>query len=101
MNEEIVQIENTKSITAQQEVSQYGSLPDPNVLVRYEQILSGAAERILRSVEREQEYRHKIQEKKIDAAIADQKDVRNIEKRGQLYALIISVVIMGIAGFSL
>jgi uncharacterized membrane protein len=105
----IPQPENTKPIPQQQErlisgrfeVSQYsGPLPDPEILARYEKVLHGAAERTFKLVESEQEHRHKMQEKQLDAGIADQKDIRNIEKRGQFFALLIALSSIGVAVFS-
>ncbi len=111
LDQEIVpQPENTKPIPQQQErlisgrfeVSQYsGPLPDPEILARYEKVLPGAAERTFKLVESEQEHRHKMQEKQLDAGIADQKDGRNIEKRGQVFALIIALSSFGVSVFSL
>jgi uncharacterized membrane protein len=78
-----------------------GPLPDPETLTRYEQILPGIAERTLRLVESEQEHRHRMQEKQLDAGIIDQKDGRNIEKRGQIFALTIALSSFGVSVFSL
>ena len=104
------QPENTKPIPQPQdqvfsrrlEVSQYsGPLPNPETLAKFEQILPGAAERTFRLVESEQEHRHKMQEKQLDAGIVDQKDVRNIEKRGQFFALTIALSSFGVSILSL
>lgn len=78
-----------------------GPLPAPETLARYEQVLPGIAERTLRLVESEQEHRHRMQEKQLDAGIIDQKDVRNIEKRGQIFAFLIALSSFGVSVFSL
>jgi uncharacterized membrane protein len=107
VDQELVpQPENTNPIPQQQErvisgrleVSQYsGPLPDPEILARYEKVLPGAAERTFRLVESEQEHRHRMQEKQLDAEIADQKIVRNIEKRGPILALVVAAIVMGVS----
>lgn len=111
LDQEIVpQTENTKPIPPEQtaqvisgrfEVSQYnGPLPDPEILARYEKVLPGAAERTFKLLESEQEHRHRMEQKHLDAGIANQKDLKNIEKRGQFFALIISVIVMGVSGLT-
>ncbi len=89
-----------KQIISQRlEVSQYnGPLPNPEIVARYDEVLPGSAERTFRMVESEQEHRHKMQARQLEAEIADQKEVRNIEKTGQIFALIFSVVAMGVSG---
>jgi len=52
-------------------------------------------------VESEQEHRHKMQEKQLDAQISDQKEVRNIEKRGQSFGLVIALSSICVSIFSL
>lgn len=67
-----------------------GPLPDAETFARYDQILPGAADRILRMAENEQNARHKAQEK----FFTDLKCLRN-------YTLIHALAICGVAFFAI
>jgi uncharacterized membrane protein len=67
-----------------------GPLPPANEFERYEQSLPGAAERILALAEKEAAHRHKIEDKAI-----------KLNGIGQLCALAVSVLSLGIVGVSI
>ena len=69
-----------------------GPLPPPVVLEQYNRILPDAADRIVSMAEREQDHRHKMQEKLIDAQIFDVKQERGERRLGQIFGLSIGVV---------
>lgn len=69
-----------------------GPLPPPAVLEQYNSILPDAADRIVSMAEKEQEHRHRMQEKLIDAQIFDEKQQRNERRLGQIFGLSIGVV---------
>lgn len=69
-----------------------GLLPHPVVLEQYNRILPNASDRIISMAEKEQEHRHKMQEKLIDAQILDTKLERNEKRLEQIFGLSISIV---------
>lgn len=69
-----------------------GPLPPPSILEQYNRILPSAADRILSMAEREQEHRHKMQEKLVDSQILDVKQERSERRLGQIFGLVIGVV---------
>lgn len=70
-----------------------GPLPPPYMLDEYEGVQSGLAERIVAMAENEQKHRHQLEETAITGEL-------NKDKRGQQYALLISVLII-IGSFAL
>lgn len=64
-----------------------GPLPPPSVLSGYEDVGEGFANRVIALAEKQQAHRHQLEGKSVDAAI-------DAEKRGQHYALIVSVLII-------
>jgi len=74
-----------------QMVSYEGPLPPSAEFGRYEEILPGAAERILAMAEREQEARLTAQQAVIDREY-------RLRQHGQMYALIITVAFLCLAG---
>jgi len=69
-------------------VSHSGWLPTPDYLDRYNKILPGLAERIVRVPELEQEHRHRLMDKSIERDFT-------IKRRGQDYALIAMALLLG------
>ncbi|HEJ7902499.1 TPA: DUF2335 domain-containing protein [Serratia marcescens] len=67
-----------------------GPLPPPAMLREYNDIVPGAAERILERSEKEQAHRHRVTEKSVDGAIGK-------DKRGQWMAYSITLIILAIA----
>jgi uncharacterized membrane protein len=66
-------------------VSYQGPLPTSREFAGYEQVLPGAADRILTITEKEAEHRRENQDKLVNASI-------KYSGRGQLFALIISIL---------
>jgi uncharacterized membrane protein len=51
----------------------YGPLPPPEALERYNQILPGAADRILGMAERQEQHRQKMEEQVVNSNVSSQK----------------------------
>jgi uncharacterized membrane protein len=66
-------------------VSYQGPLPTSREFEGYEQVLPGAADRILAMTEKEAEHRRKNQDKLVNASI-------KYSGRGQIFALVISIL---------
>ena len=62
---QVEEMEKTGEISVYQKIH-LGPLPSPETLERYEKICQGAADRIITMAEKEQDYRHKINNKEID-----------------------------------
>jgi len=78
-----------------------GPLPPARTLAGYEKVLPGAAERVVRMAEIEQEHRHAMQKQQQEKSLELQKTAVNaqisIDKTGQLYAFIIAMAILVIS----
>lgn len=56
------------------EISRYsGPLPKPEDLAKYEQVLSGSADRIIRMAERQAEHRQKLEKVVVESNVTLQK----------------------------
>ena len=75
-----------------QQESFQGPLPPPAMLLQYNQILPGGAERIFRLTEKEQEHRHKTQSDALLGAVSR-------DKRGQWMGFCIAMVVLIMAAF--
>lgn len=86
-----------------------GPLPSPDYFRQYNEILPGAAERILLMAERQSDHRRLMQQKALDAEVADSVSQRRETRRGQYFAfclcafivlsgLIVNIVVNPIAG---
>lgn len=64
-----------------------GPIPPPQILAGYENIKTGFANRIVEMAEKEQSHRHGIEDKALISSIT-------IQKRGQIFALILSLIIL-------
>jgi len=65
-----------------------GPIPPPHILGDYDKVQVGFAERIIAMAEKEQGHRHGIEYEALSSEIS-------IQKRGQFFALIVSLVILG------
>lgn len=65
--------------------SHSGPLPDPQDLEQYNNVLPGAAERIVAMAEKEQAHRHKITNESNDATVSSMAASDQRKERGQLY----------------
>lgn len=82
-----------KSETAVVKFSAYsGPLPPPTVLAGYDQVVPGAAERILQMAERNQSHQIAMESGALEAS---KRDVRT----GQIFALIVTLTALALAGF--
>ena len=69
-----------------------GPIPDPITLEQYNRVLPNAADRIVSMAEKEQEHRHRMQEKLINAQVNDTQQEREERRLGQIFGLSIGVV---------
>lgn len=67
-----------------------GPMPHPNILKGYEEVLPGAAERILQMAENEQQHRHKQEDRICKGSVSQ-------VKRGQWIALFVVVMLTAVA----
>ena len=83
-------------MTASAQVYQ-GPIPHPSILAGYENVVPGAADRILQMAEREQQHRHKSDQTLINAEIEDARQDRYEARLGQIFGLVIglSAIITG------
>jgi uncharacterized membrane protein len=81
---------NRTQVTASQSLMYSGPLPPSGEFAKYDEVLSGAAERILALAEKETQHRHKTEDKLV-----------NISGRGQIFALILSILSLGAVGLSI
>ncbi|MFI3197143.1 MAG: DUF2335 domain-containing protein [Methylococcaceae bacterium] len=65
-----------------------GPIPPPHILGDYDKVQEGFAERIIAMAEKEQGHRHDIEYQALSSEIS-------IQKRGQIFALIVSMIILG------
>ena len=79
-----------------------GPLPPARTLAGYEKVLPGAAERVMQMAEREQAHRHQMQvtQQKFEADLQTKAITEQLEinKTGQRYGFIISLVVLALAG---
>ena len=73
-----------KTVQLQQQITT-GPLPPPEVLEGYDQIIPGAAERIVAMAEKEQAHSHQMEKDCIRFTVEE-------EKRGQRYGLAIAII---------
>lgn len=76
-----------------------GPLPDPQELQLYEQLVPGAAARIIRMGELQQEHRHKLEQSEADKNLLVAKENADYGKRGQWMAYTITVAAFAIGTF--
>ncbi len=85
-------LEGTQGISYGVEVREYeahsGPLPSPDVLKAYDDIVPGAAERIIRMAEKQLDHN-------IGYDQATLKCVNNSEKRGQWFGFILTIILIG------
>jgi len=67
-------------------------LPTTEILAQYNNLGAEAAERIIALAEKEQEHRHKMQEKLVDARLLAQKQAKNERRLWQVFAFSLAVV---------
>lgn len=68
-----------------------GPLPDPRALSQYDQVVPGAAERIIQAFEDESRHRRQLEQRAVEATVDDAEADRNEARRGQNFALIVAL----------
>jgi len=68
-----------------------GPIPPPQILNGYEQLLPGAADRIIRMAEKEGDHRHRMETKAVDAEIHGLKCETIDTRIGQIFGLVIGL----------
>ncbi len=76
-----------------------GPLPPPEIMQGYDQIVPGAADRIITIFESEVSHRQKMEEKQLDADIKDKKVEHTLTFSGMLFGLIVSISLITVGGF--
>ena len=71
-----------------------GPLPPPNVLIKYEEATSGAADRIISMAEKQAQHRQTLEEKVVNSNIHN-------ERLGMYFAFILTVSIMLLGAYLL
>lgn len=74
-----------------------GPLPPPALLKQYDDIISNGAERIMQMAESEQQHRHDMERQLVNQEINDAADGRGIERRGQIFAVIVCLSLIYVA----
>ena len=69
-----------------------GPLPTPDILLGYDEVLPGAAERIMRMAEKEQASAREVEGIAVRAATAD-------NRRGQIFGFLVALAAFGTASF--
>ena len=69
-----------------------GPLPTPDTLLGYDEVLPGAAERIMRMAEKEQASAREVEEIAVRAVTAD-------NRRGQIFGFLVALAAFGTAGW--
>jgi uncharacterized membrane protein len=70
----------------------FSPIPPPGILDKYDQILPGATDRILRMAEKEQAHRHEMQGKLVESQVSDFRQERSEKRLGQIFGFSIGVV---------
>lgn len=69
-----------------------GPLPQPDVLSRYNEIVPGAAERIIAMAENQSRHRQELEAKAVSAQVEDDRAQRTETFRGQVFGFLIAIV---------
>lgn len=88
-----------------------GPLPAPETLEGYEEVLPGAAERILRMAEKQQDGRLDLEARQLDADIDHRDEMARIQRRvhtgafisdylGQLFGFLVALLSLGFAAYA-
>lgn len=73
------------------EASFSGPLPPPDILKGYEDVCPGAAQRMLAMVEQQGEHRRRMEEKALDASIAEMRLGFSEARFGQICAVVVAI----------
>ena len=82
-----------------------GPLPHPAILKAYDELVPGAAERLIGWAEEEGRHQREMDRRRLEGAereqaalIADQAEERKLQRRGQWFGLTIALVGVGVGG---
>ncbi|HHL33066.1 MAG TPA: DUF2335 domain-containing protein [Desulfobulbaceae bacterium] len=92
--------QNSQQLVLQQHVVS-GPIPDPATLQGYEDILTGAAERILTMAEGEAKHRREVEAAALAAQIEADKRKHKEVLRGQLFGMVTTLTAFSLAAFAL
>lgn len=92
------QAQNNKQIIHQQTVYS-GPIPSPDVIERYDQIVPGAADRIVAMAEAEAHHRRGIEERNAEINHQAMSKTFAQQKLGQVLAFIITIIAIAMAGY--
>lgn len=87
-----IEVIKTFGLTSIKAMAHSGPLPDPESLARYNEIIPNGADRIMKMAENQQGHRFDIERKVV-------KGTNNQTTRGQWFALIIALILIGAAIF--
>lgn len=76
-----------------------GPLPPPEMLSQYDELVPGAAERLIDIHEKEKQHGSEIKKTMVEAEREDNSAARAEFKRGQIFSFIIVLGILGLAGY--
>lgn len=86
-------------LTVQKQELFQGPIPHPDLLKKYDEVVLGAAERILRLAEEEQQHRHEMDlndadnnKKLLQLSESEISSISEFRKRGQLFGFVICVI---------
>jgi uncharacterized membrane protein len=84
--EKIPSKQQSQQIVQQQSITSYsGPIPPPNILIKYEEIQPGFADRIIKMAEKQGEHRQSLELKVINSDIS-------IRNKGQYFAFILGLI---------
>ena len=93
------QVENCEQIVIAQQFS--GPIPPPNVLAQYDDIVPGAAERILKMAENQAAARIRVEEKVVDNEIRATKNIVRSSYLGIFFAFASIIILAALAYFAM
>ena len=77
-----------------------GPLPPPEILANYDRIQPGLADRLVKLAESEADDRRSMEKTALNAQVADARQVNNEARCGQICALAITLVSLGVGGYT-
>lgn len=92
-NQEITASTRVRGVLA--EASYSGPIPHPTFLEKYEEILPGSAERLIKMVESEQAHAQQMETILVNSQVEDKKAERTERRIGQVFALAYALAALG------
>lgn len=91
---------NQSGVQIQRSELRVGPIPDPAALAQYDQISPGAADRIIRMAEAQAAHSQTMERDSLQANIVAHREAVNLQRRGQISAVLIVLVGMGLATYA-